>query len=87
MSRHQAVSQLHFFAFILDTLFSDPDCDISDFIGISPNELEELWAWNTPMHPDLRVCHHEMISKQAAKQQEKNAIEAWDGIQTGRRLL
>ncbi|KAH6865916.1 nonribosomal peptide synthetase 6 [Alternaria rosae] len=36
MSRHQAVSQLHFFASILDTLFSNPDHTLSSFI---PPEL------------------------------------------------
>jgi amino acid adenylation domain-containing protein len=80
------VSQLHFFAFILDTLFSDLDRDLSCFLSISPDELEELWAWNTPMQPDLRVCHHEMISEQAAKQQDKIAIEAWDGSLTYRQV-
>jgi amino acid adenylation domain-containing protein len=86
MSRHQAVSQLHFFAFILDTLFSDPDHGLSNFTSISPDELEQLWSWNTPMQPDLRICHHEMISKQAKQQQEKIAIEAWDGSLTYRQV-
>jgi len=31
------------------------------------------------MPPDLRICHHEMVSEQASQQPEKIAIEAWDG--------
>jgi amino acid adenylation domain-containing protein len=79
MSRHQAVSQLHFFAFLLDTLFNDPNHELSDFLSISQDELEELWSWNSPMPPDMQVCHHDMISEQAAKLADKIAIEAWDG--------
>ncbi|CAO2655532.1 Nn.00g043350.m01.CDS01 [Neocucurbitaria sp. VM-36] len=79
LSRHQAVSQLHFFASILDTLFSDPDHSLSKFLSISQDELEEIWKWNTPMPPDLQTCMHEMVSDQAALVPEKIAIEAWDG--------
>ncbi|KAE8836447.1 hypothetical protein HRS9139_04545 [Pyrenophora teres f. teres] len=54
MSRHQAVSQLHYFASILDTLFSDPDRPLVHFHSVSEDELDELWSWNTPLHPELR---------------------------------
>jgi amino acid adenylation domain-containing protein len=86
MSRHQAVSQLHFFAFILDTLFNDPDRSISDFLSVSDDELDELWSWNTPLQPDLRFCMHERISEQAALNPEKTAIDAWDGTLTYRQV-
>lgn len=86
MSRHQAVAQLHFFAYILDTLFRDPDHELSDFSSISQDELEELWSWNSPMPPDMQVCHHDMISEQAAKLVDKAAIEAWDGDLTYRQI-
>jgi amino acid adenylation domain-containing protein len=79
MSRHQAVAQLHFFAFILDTLFSEPDHELSGFTTISPDELEELWSWNSPMPPDMQMCHHDMIAEQVAQQGDKVAIQAWDG--------
>jgi amino acid adenylation domain-containing protein len=79
MARHQAVAQLHLFAFILDTLFKDPNHDLSNFISISQDELEELWGWNSPMPPDMQTCHHDMISEQAARLPDKIAIEAWDG--------
>jgi amino acid adenylation domain-containing protein len=79
MARYQAVSQLDFFAFILDTLFSDPHYELSKFISVSEDELEKLWGWNTPLPPDMQICHHEMISEQAALLKDKIAIEAWDG--------
>jgi non-ribosomal peptide synthetase component F len=86
MARHQAVSQLHFFAFILDTLFNDPDPTLSNFVSISQDELEEIWGWNTPMPPDMQICHHDMISEQASRLKDKTAIEAWDGELTYRQI-
>ncbi|KAF2830389.1 hypothetical protein CC86DRAFT_315625 [Ophiobolus disseminans] len=86
MSRHQAVSQLHVFSSILDTLFHNLDNNLSDFVPISHDELEQLWSWNTPMQPDRRICHHDMVAEQAAQQPEKIAIEAWDGNLTYRQV-
>jgi amino acid adenylation domain-containing protein len=86
MARHQAVSQLHFFAFILDTLLKAPDHVLSNFITVSQDELEELWGWNTPMPPDMQMCHHDMISEQASRLTDKIAIEAWDGKLTYRQI-
>lgn len=86
MSRHQAVSQLHFFASILDTLFSDTEQSISDLLTISEGELDEIWSWNSPMKPDLQSCHHDMVSKQAELNPEKVAVEAWDGNLTYRQI-
>jgi amino acid adenylation domain-containing protein len=86
MARHQAVSQLHFFAFILDTLFNDPNPTLSNFVSISQDELEEIWGWNTPMPPDMQICHHDMISEQASRLKDKTAIEAWDGELTYRQI-
>nr|QEE04404.1 nonribosomal peptide synthase 6 [Alternaria oxytropis] len=82
MSRHQAVSQLHFFVSILDTLFSGPDHLLSAFMNVSEEELDELWSWNSPLQPELRFCMHEKVSEQAALQPEKIAIDAWDGTLT-----
>jgi amino acid adenylation domain-containing protein len=86
MSRHQGVSQLHFFASILDTLLSDPDHELSEFLSISSDELEQLWSWNTPLQPEIQICHHEMISAQAVQQPDKIAIQAWDGNLTYRQV-
>lgn len=86
MSRHQAVSQLHFFAFVLDTLFSSPDHPIADLISVTENELDEVWNWNSPMPPDIQSCHHDMISKQVELNPEKIAIDAWDGTLTYRQI-
>ncbi|KAE8869353.1 hypothetical protein PTNB73_04406 [Pyrenophora teres f. teres] len=86
MSRHQAVSQLHYFASILDTLFSDPDRPLVHFHSVSEDELDELWSWNTPLHPELRFCMHEKVSEKAAANPDKIAIEAWDGTLTYRQV-
>ncbi|CAG5139628.1 uncharacterized protein ALTATR162_LOCUS529 [Alternaria atra] len=86
MSRHQAVSQLHFFVSILDTLFSDPESLLSSFMNVSEEELDELWSWNSPLQPELRFCMHEKVSEQAALHPEKIAIDAWDGTLTYRQV-
>jgi amino acid adenylation domain-containing protein len=86
MSQHQAMGQLHFFSSILNTLFSDPDHLISDFLSVSDHELDELWSWNTPLQPDLRFCMHEKVSEQTALNPEKVAIDAWDGNLTYRQV-
>lgn len=86
MSRHQAVSQLHFFASTFDTLFNDPETSISSLTSISEQELDEIWNWNTPMHPDIQTCHHDMVSKQAELNPNKIAIDAWDGQLTYRQI-
>lgn len=79
MSRHQAVSELRFFCSIIDTLSREPGTPIQDFLTVSESELDEIWNWNSPLPPDLQTCMHELVAEQAAKQPEKNAIEAWDG--------
>lgn len=86
MSRHQAVSELRFFTSIIDTLSREPDTPISNFLTISEAELHEIWNWNSPLPPDLQTCMHELITEQAEKQPEKNAIEAWDGSLTYREV-
>ncbi|KAH9864443.1 Non-ribosomal peptide synthetase [Plenodomus biglobosus] len=86
MSRHQAVSQLHFFASTFDTLFSDSDTPVSNLTSISEEELDEIWNWNSPMPPDIQTCHHDMISNQAQLNPDKIAIDAWDGTLTYRQV-
>ncbi|PSN73352.1 nonribosomal peptide synthetase 6 [Corynespora cassiicola Philippines] len=82
MSFHQAVSQLHFFASTLDTLFRNSQTPVSDILAISADELEEIWSWNSPLPPALDTCMHEIVSEQAQLQPDKSAIEAWDGSLT-----
>ncbi|KAF1911474.1 nonribosomal peptide synthetase 6 [Ampelomyces quisqualis] len=86
MSEYQSVSQVHFFVFILDTVFKDPDHGLSDFLSVSQDELEQIWSWNSPIPPDRQICHHEMITEQVARQPDKVAIEAWDGKFTYRQV-
>lgn len=86
MSRHQAVSELHFFSSIIDTLSSAPDTPITTFLTVSEAELDEVWKWNTPLPPDMQTCMHELVAEQAEKQPDKNAIEAWDGNLTYKQI-
>ncbi|KAF2706198.1 nonribosomal peptide synthetase 6 [Pleomassaria siparia CBS 279.74] len=82
MSTHQATSQLHCFSDIVSTILKNPSVSISSLTSISSSELEQIWAWNTPMPPNIETCMHEIISEQAALQPDKIAIEAWDGSLT-----
>ncbi|KAL4938517.1 hypothetical protein BDV06DRAFT_52549 [Aspergillus oleicola] len=45
-------------------------------------DLDSLWSWNHSLPPTYRFCMHEMISKQARKFPEKEAICSWDGSLT-----
>ncbi|KAL4795243.1 hypothetical protein BDV19DRAFT_175558 [Aspergillus venezuelensis] len=45
-------------------------------------DLDSLWSWNHDLPPTYRFCMHEMISKQARKFPEKEAICSWDGSLT-----
>jgi amino acid adenylation domain-containing protein len=82
MSRHQAVSQLHYFSSLLDTLFQSQDKPVAKFLSITADELDEVWNWNSPLPEDIQTCMHELVSEQVAKHPSKNAIEAWDGSLT-----
>jgi len=86
MSRHQATSQLSFFASTLNALLHDDSVALSSFLATSEQELDKIWSWNTPMPPDIQMCHHEMVSRQAELQPDKTAIEAWDGELTYRQV-
>ncbi|KAJ8118438.1 hypothetical protein OPT61_g592 [Boeremia exigua] len=86
MSRHQAVSELQFFSSMLDTLSRASDTPLSNFLAISESELDEIWNWNSPLPPNLQTCMHELVTEQAKKQPEKNAIESWDGNLTYKQI-
>ncbi|KAI1151527.1 peptide synthetase [Nemania diffusa] len=57
---------------------STPPTDI-EADGLSVEQLEQLWSWNSPVPPNLEVCMHDIIKDQAQKNPENVAIESWDG--------
>ncbi|TGJ78952.1 hypothetical protein E0Z10_g9811 [Xylaria hypoxylon] len=57
---------------------STPPTDI-EADGLSAEQLEQLWSWNSPVPPNLETCMHDMIREQAQKKPDDLAIESWDG--------
>lgn len=57
---------------------STPPTDI-EADGLSAEQLEQLWDWNTPVPPNIEICMHDIIREQAQKQPQHLAIESWDG--------
>ncbi|KAI1496039.1 peptide synthetase [Biscogniauxia marginata] len=47
--------------------------------GLSTEQLEQIWEWNTPVPPTLSVCMHDVIREQAKKGPTQPAIHSWDG--------
>ncbi|CAJ2512564.1 Uu.00g055790.m01.CDS01 [Anthostomella pinea] len=57
---------------------STPPTDV-DGEGLSTDQLEQIWSWNTPVPPTLDYCMHDVIKKQAQKEPARLAIKSWDG--------
>ncbi|KAI0016831.1 acetyl-CoA synthetase-like protein [Xylariomycetidae sp. FL0641] len=47
--------------------------------GLSNEQLEQIWAWNTPVPPTLDYCMHSTIKERAAAHPERFAVQSWDG--------
>ncbi|KAI0403809.1 peptide synthetase [Xylaria palmicola] len=62
---------------------STPPTDI-EADGLSAEQLEQIWSWNSPVPPNLETCMHDIIKEQAQKHPEDLAIESWDGTFTYR---
>ncbi|KAI8953066.1 peptide synthetase [Xylaria longipes] len=60
------------------SVLSTPPTDI-EADGLSAEQLEQLWSWNSPVPPTLETCMHDMIKEQAQKKPQDVAIESWDG--------
>ncbi|KAI0880571.1 peptide synthetase [Annulohypoxylon maeteangense] len=50
--------------------------------GITAEQLEQIWSWNTPVPPTLKTCMHELVAEQANKDPSRPAVNSWDGAFT-----
>ncbi|KAI8959910.1 non-ribosomal peptide synthase [Daldinia sp. FL1419] len=50
--------------------------------GITTEQLEQIWDWNTPVPPTLGICMHELVEKQANENPDRSAVNSWDGAFT-----
>ncbi|KAI0442943.1 peptide synthetase [Xylaria telfairii] len=57
---------------------STPPTDV-EADGLSAEQLEQLWSWNSPVPPALETCMHDMVKERARENPQNLAIESWDG--------
>lgn len=57
---------------------STPPTDL-EADGLSADQVEQLWSWNSPVPPTYDVCMHDIIERQAQERPEDLAVESWDG--------
>ncbi|XXG95223.1 hypothetical protein Hte_001483 [Hypoxylon texense] len=61
--------------------FTTPPTDLEED-GLTTEQLEQIWSWNTPVPPTLETCMHELVTEQAAKDPSCPAVYSWDGTFT-----
>ncbi|KKK23030.1 hypothetical protein AOCH_005359 [Aspergillus ochraceoroseus] len=61
------------------TCLLSPDASMQDCLRPTMSDLDDIWGWNHELPPLYDFCMHEMISKQAQKSPDKDAIASWDG--------
>ncbi|KAI1332378.1 peptide synthetase [Xylariaceae sp. FL0255] len=57
---------------------SIPPTDI-EADGLSSDQLEQIWSWNSPVPPTLETCMHDLIRDEGRKEPNRLAIHSWDG--------
>ncbi|KAL4910049.1 hypothetical protein BDW74DRAFT_173519 [Aspergillus multicolor] len=68
---------------VLKLCIADPSALIQDFYLRPTNfDLESIWSWNHVLPPSYKFCMHEMVSEQAHRFPNKEAICSWDGSLT-----
>ncbi|KAI4864703.1 non-ribosomal peptide synthase [Hypoxylon rubiginosum] len=61
--------------------FTTPPTDLEED-GLTAEQLEQIWSWNTPVPPTSETCMHELVTEQAAKYPNRPAVHSWDGTFT-----
>ncbi|CAA9959672.1 hypothetical protein PTMSG1_03087 [Pyrenophora teres f. maculata] len=71
------------FSFILQQLASAPaQTAISSIEIMTPEDRQQLWAWNKDVPPAVDRCIHDLFAGQALARPNAPAIDAWDGEMT-----
>ncbi|KAI1383824.1 non-ribosomal peptide synthase [Hypoxylon trugodes] len=50
--------------------------------GLTTEQLEQIWSWNTPVPSTLKICMHELVTEQTNKEPNRPAVQSWDGTFT-----
>lgn len=56
-----------------------PATCLSDIDDMSPDDMEQIWRWNSPLPVAVERCMHDIFEDQAQSQPLSLAIDAWDG--------
>ncbi|KAF1935488.1 hypothetical protein EJ02DRAFT_439207 [Clathrospora elynae] len=71
------------FSFVMQQLaHAVPGCTVADIDRLTPEDLQELWKWNSKVPPAVNRCVHNIFIEQAKAQPHAPAICAWDGEMT-----
>nr|APA19546.1 leualacin synthetase [Hapsidospora irregularis] len=62
------------------------DRAVRDITTVTPQDLEQLWAWNKTVPPPADRCAHELIRDRVREQPHAPAVSAWDGELTYQEL-
>ncbi|KAL4803517.1 hypothetical protein BDV18DRAFT_166422 [Aspergillus unguis] len=68
---------------VIKLVLAKPHAQVQDFY-LKPTDfdLDSIWSWNYDLPPTYNFCTHEMVTEQAAKFPDKEAICSWDGSLT-----
>lgn len=75
-------SMEHHIETLVDTLrmcISNPELSIQECLRPTARDLDDIWGWNHTLPPSYSFCMHDVISEQARKYPNKEAISSWDG--------
>ncbi|KAK5988791.1 Nonribosomal peptide synthase atnA [Cladobotryum mycophilum] len=50
-----------------------------DTVSITPQDVKDIWAWNTPLPEPVEACVHDLINARVQLNPKAPAICAWDG--------
>ncbi|GAB1218566.1 hypothetical protein ATERTT37_007825 [Aspergillus terreus] len=79
VSRAQAARLLNHLEMVLQSLVQEPYQTIRSVPHITPEDLDQIHAWNVTLPDGLKECAHEAIRKQSQETPSAPAIRAWDG--------
>ncbi|CAA9959501.1 Non-ribosomal peptide synthetase [Pyrenophora teres f. maculata] len=68
------------FSFIMQQLAeAGVEKKVADIETTTPEDRQQLWAWNQNVPPAVERCIHDLFTEQAAARPDAPAVCAWDG--------
>lgn len=88
LDKYKAQKMLEQFSFITQQLARAHQSQLMADLGaaVSPQDLRDIWGWNSTVPPAVEACVHDLISLTAKRQPDAPAICAWDGNLTYRQI-